>query len=130
MAKYITKQRRIFLDYLELHPDEPLTAKQIAEALSSENISVSAVYRNLSDLEAEGKVRRSTRVGTRETYFQYVDADACKACLHLSCKKCGKTFHMCESNAKKITENIKMNESFVVDSQNTVIYGICVGCKK
>ncbi len=130
MAKYITKQRRIFLDYLELHPDEPLTAKQIAEALSSENISISAVYRNLSDLEAEGKVRRISRSGTREVHYQYADADDCRACLHLSCKKCGKTFHMGMSSAAAISENIKKNEKFTIDKKDTVIYGICGGCKE
>lgn len=47
MAKYVTKQRRQLLDYLSRHTDEQMTARQIADALTQENISLSAVYRNL-----------------------------------------------------------------------------------
>lgn len=54
MAKYLTRQRRQLLDYLSWHTDEQMTARQIADALTQENISLSAVYRNLSDLEADG----------------------------------------------------------------------------
>ncbi|MBQ8409708.1 MAG: transcriptional repressor [Clostridia bacterium] len=128
MAKYITKQRKIFLHYLELHPDELLTAKQIAEALDNDSISLSAVYRNLSDLESEGKIHRISRSGTREVYYQYTDADRCKTCLHLRCKKCGKTFHMGMLSVAAITENLKQNEKFTIDNKDTVIYGVCGNC--
>ncbi|MBQ8396991.1 MAG: transcriptional repressor [Clostridia bacterium] len=130
MPKYITKQRKAFLSYLELHPDEPLTAHQITEALQSENISVSAVYRNLCDLEAEGKIRRISRSGSREVYYQYTDADACKACLHLSCKKCGKTFHMGTPSTRLIVQNLAEAEEFAIDKTDTVIYGVCKDCQK
>lgn len=130
MAKYITKQRRLFLDYLAAHPDEPKTAKQLAEALESGGISLSAVYRNLSELEAEGKLRRISRGGAREVYYKYADAEGCKACLHLSCKKCGKIFHMGLPSATAITENLMNNERFTIDKQETVIYGVCDRCKK
>ena len=54
MSKYMTKQRKALLNYLSAHADEKLSAKQIEENLSGEGISISAVYRNLSDLEKEG----------------------------------------------------------------------------
>lgn len=130
MAKYITKQRKAFLDYLELNPDEPMTAKQIANALQDKNINLSTVYRNLCDLEAEGKIRRFTRSGNREVFYQYVDSDVCKSSLHLSCKKCGKTFHMKKPSVQLIVHDIAENENFVIDKTDTVIYGICKGCQK
>ena len=70
MAKYVTKQRRQLLDYLSRHTDEQMTARQIADALTQENISLSAVYRNLSDLEADGLLKRSVREGTRDVFFK------------------------------------------------------------
>ena len=68
MSGYNTKQRRALLAFLGEHPDELLTARQMADALANEKISLSAVYRNLAQLEAEEKVRRSSKSGTREVY--------------------------------------------------------------
>ena len=85
MPKYMTKQRKALLAFLSGHADEELTAKQLETALSGEGISISAVYRNLSDLEKEGKIRRVSKSGTREVYYLYTDSDSCKDCLHLSC---------------------------------------------
>lgn len=130
MAKYITKQRKAFLSYLELHPDEPLTARQIADSLQEENISISAVYRNLCDLESEGRVRRLSRSGNREIFYQFTDTDACKSSLHMSCKKCGKTFHMGKQSMQLIVHNIEENEDFAIDKTDTVIYGVCKVCQK
>ena len=59
MSGYNTKQRRALLAFLGEHPDELLTARQMADALAEKQISLSAVYRNLAQLEAEEKVRRS-----------------------------------------------------------------------
>ena len=59
MPDYKTQQRKVFLAYLSQHTDELLSARQIADALANEKISLSAVYRNLAQLEAEEKVRRS-----------------------------------------------------------------------
>ena len=61
MSGYNTKQRRALLAFLGEHPDELLTARQMADALAEKQISLSAVYRNLAQLEAEEKVRRSAK---------------------------------------------------------------------
>ena len=86
MAKYLTRQRKRLLEYLSEHTDEQMSARQIADALAVDEISVSAVYRNLSALEEEGLLKRSVREGTREIFFQYIAAEECKDSLHLSCR--------------------------------------------
>lgn len=83
MPKYMTKQRKALLSFLSAHADEELSARQIAQTLSGEGISISAVYRNLSALEQEGKIRRVSKNGSREVFYQYTDCTACKNCLHL-----------------------------------------------
>ena len=93
MSKYATKQRKLLLDYLTCHTDEPLTAEQIARDLAPAAISVSAIYRNLAQLEAEGSVRRVSAEGSRKTLYRYRDADVCADHLHLACARCGKTYH-------------------------------------
>ena len=72
-------------------------------------------------LETEEKVRRSSKSGTREVYYQYLDAESCKGALHMSCIKCGKTFHMIEPAAAEHFHIRMSNESFdaIVDPENS-----------
>lgn len=112
------------------HADEELTAKQLETALSGEGISISAVYRNLSDLEKEGKIRRVSKSGTREVYYLYTDSDSCKDCLHLSCEKCGRTYHMNMPGVEMLMNNLEQSDEFKIDKANTVLYGVCKSCRK
>ena len=130
MPKYMTKQRKALLNYLSMHADERLSAKQLEDALKSEGISISAVYRNISELEREGKVRRVNNSGSREVFYQYTDGAHCKDSLHLSCEKCGKTYHMNSAVAQTLIENLAQSDEFTIDKANTVLYGVCGDCRK
>ena len=127
MPKYLTKQRKILTDYLSQHTDESISAGEIAQALS-DRISKSAVYRNLADMEAEGKLRRVAPGGSREAVYQYIDERECLSCLHLSCKKCGKTVHMQKQIADALVEKVAQSDDFSIDRGETVIYGVCSQC--
>lgn len=127
---YKTKQREALVDYLARHADEDLSVRQIAEAMAQQDISRSAVYRNLATLEQEGALRRSTRAGSRETVYQYSGSESCRACLHLSCTKCGKTFHMKTNSAEDLIRDVDLAEGFAVDRAETVLYGVCSACRK
>lgn len=128
MPKYMTKQRKILTDYLMQHIDENLSAGQIADALS-DTISKSAVYRNLADMEAEGKLHRVMGGGSREVIYRYSGSHACSQSLHLSCKKCGKTVHMQQQLADALVEDVAQNDDFAIDKGETVIYGVCAACQ-
>ncbi len=130
MAKYITKQRKLLLDFLSEHTDETLSAVQIAEALSGKEISTSAIYRNLSVLEQEGKLKRSSKPGSQEAYYRYTDNEDCRGHLHLSCLRCGKTVHMEEAETDALVHRLAKNEGFTLDRTDTVLYGICADCRK
>ena len=130
MPRYMTKQRKLLLSFLSQHADESLTARQIALALTEHDISISAVYRNLADLESERKVRRISKGGSREAYYQYADAEECKACLHLSCQKCGRTYHMDMAEANILVNSVAKNEKFKIDRTNTILYGVCEACQE
>lgn len=129
MQKYSTKQRRALLDYLREHADETLAADDIAGGLAAEGISRSAIYRNLSALEAEGKIERVTKSGTKKVFYQFRGGDGCHAHLHLSCKKCGKTIHMGLEATENLASNIMRESDFELDRGSTVLYGICPDCK-
>ena len=130
MSKYNTKQRKLLLGFLSVHADEEITAKQIAESLNDNKISVSAVYRNLAELESDGKIRRISKSGNRQVFFQYIDDNTCKDCLHLSCEKCGKTFHMNSVGAQKLINTVSQSDEFFVNKANTVLYGVCRACRE
>ena len=128
MPKYMTKQRKALLAFLSEHADEEFSARQIAETLSGDSVSVSAVYRNLSALEQDGKIRRVSKSGSREAFYQYTDCTGCKDCLHLSCEKCGKTYHMNTPDAERLVAALAQNDEFSIDKTATVLYGVCKEC--
>ena len=113
----------MFVDFLEKHPDNSYTAKQIHAALGAEKISLSAVYRNLAELEHVGSVRK------RGIYYEYTGSKMCKACLHMSCTQCGRSFHLSGVFSEFIVNNILSSEKFAVDRNDTVFYGLCNACR-
>ncbi|MBR6414334.1 MAG: transcriptional repressor [Oscillospiraceae bacterium] len=128
MQAYMTQPRKRLLSYLHSHADETLTAGQISQDLPE--ISVSAVYRNLAALEQDGTVRRVAKNGSREVFYQYMQAEACREHLHLSCKQCGKTFHMDGEETEALLASIARLDGFAVDRADTVLYGICEACRR
>ena len=64
MPRYSTRQREALLAFLNAHGHELLSASQIADGLRAQQVSISAVYRNLADLEREGKVRHCTSMSS------------------------------------------------------------------
>ncbi len=130
MPKYMTRQRKILLDYLSEHTGEALCPAKIIDALAGENISMSAIYRNLADLEKEGKLKRYTKPGSTEVYYRYADAEPCRGHLHLSCVQCGRTVHMEQEDADRLAESLAKTEGFALNCSDTVLYGLCSKCRK
>ena len=127
MSKYMTRQRKALFAFLGAHADELLSAREIADAL---DVSLSAVYRNLAELESEGVLRRGGLNDAREATYQYIGAAACRDCLHLSCTKCGRTFHMSAVGAERLQRDALRSDEFRIDRGETVLYGICRECRK
>ncbi len=125
MPNYQTKQRRRLLDFFSCQPNEAFSAKQIVTAL--EDISASAVYRNLALLEAQGLVRRATKAGSHEAFFQLAQGDHR---LHLSCEKCGRVYPVEGEGAARLLQSIVPAQHFAVDPASTVLYGICGACQE
>ena len=130
MAKYMTKQRKLLLAYLSEHADETLPTSCIVDSLSEKGISASAIYRNLADLEQEGKLKRSAKPGSQELHYRYTGAESCQGHLHLSCLRCGKTVHMEEAESEALAQRLAQTEGFSLDCADTVLYGICADCQK
>lgn len=130
MVKYMTKQRKRLLEYLSQQADEQMTARQIADALTADKISISAIYRNLADLEKEGLIKRSVRENSREAYYQYIACEKCKDSLHLSCRVCGAISHLKDEDADLLLQNALNSSGFKIEKSETILYGVCEGCGK
>ena len=116
--------------YLSEHIDEKISVKKIEEELKEDKISISAIYRNLSYLEKEGKVKRYIGENTRDVYFQYIDPNKCSGSIHLACRVCGKYYHMADTDANILIQNVKKNSGFQIEKIDSVLYGICENCSK
>ncbi len=128
MSKYMTSQRRLLLEYLASHPDDTLSVSEICHALTEAGISKSAVYRNLSSLEADGEIIRVSRQGVREAFYRYSHGESCRECLHLNCQRCGKTYHMEKKQTEMLARVLSSLDSFSLDRSATVLYGVCKEC--
>ena len=125
MTRYITRQRKLLLGYLHEHTDELLPAAQIVDALVAQDVSASAVYRNLAALVDEGVLQCVGKSGSRQGYYR----TSCHEHLHLSCKRCGKTYHMDAQESEQIIRTIAREDHFAIDRADTVLYGICADCQ-
>ncbi len=127
---YSTEQRNILLSFLSENPDKMFSAKQIEAVLSGKGISKSAIYRNISALEAENKIRRCTKAGSRETLFQFYDCNECRSHIHLSCSKCGKIFHLKNSQAELLVNALEQAEGFKINKAESTLIGLCKKCSR
>ena len=128
--RYATKQRKLLLDVLEAHHDETLSVAEICSLVASEEISPSAIYRNLSELEKQGLVKRVPLPLSQKTGFRYVGSNQCREHLHLECTMCGRTFHLPTPATSQLIENVRQNSGFKIDSANTFLTGVCPDCEK
>ena len=129
MAKYMTAQRKQLLKFLKNNHGKRLSALEIAEGLKMSGISKSAVYRNISALEEEGLVSRSTKEGCREIFYSYTGTEQCKNCIHLTCTRCGAVTHMDSGAVEQITDALRRTAGFNINKNKTVVYGLCHNCE-
>lgn len=129
MSKYITKQRKILQNYLSNRIDEELSARKVAEDLAHENLSLSAIYRNIADMEKEKIVVQCRKEGSREIFFRYVN-DNCHKSIHIYCNICNKIEHISIQATQEILNNINNSTGFNIDIHSAMFYGICKSCEK
>lgn len=125
---YRTKQRDSIYAYFAAHPDACLSARDIIE---NPEIAVgeATVFRCLSHLTAEGKIKKYVGAGGGALY-QVNHAEECNSHFHLKCLICGEIIHLDCSVMQGVEEKIAASHDFVVDVSRTVIYGFCHACRE
>ncbi len=128
--EYNTEQKKAIVGLLRKNSDRQFTVGQIAQALAG-GVGVSTVYRRMPELVKSGAVMRfDAPDGSHKSVYQAVVCEHCDAHLHMKCRDCGRLLHLDDAVSERVIEMIKRNSAFSVDGEETVLYGICEGCRK
>ena len=129
---YKTKQSEELIEFLKQNKNRHMTAEEVYGELHSNGSTVgrTTVYRHLEKLYAEGAIRKFLTGDNSGACFQYVDnPEACHNHYHLRCNSCGRLIHTDCDFLNELAEHIKDEHSFYLDTEKTVIYGVCEHCK-
>ncbi len=129
---YKTAGRQKLLSFLYGHPDRQYTVDELSSelhpAIAGEKTGKSTLYRHLSELCAEGTVRKY-RSDTQAAYvYQYVGHGDCCHHFHLKCVACGRLVHLDCAVSEELLAHIRTDHQFRVDSGRSILYGVCESC--
>ena len=134
MASYQTAQRKALLDYLQRHEDEAFTAGEVARGMrldpqAAVKPATSTVYRLLTLMTQEGSIKRFVREEGRQYLYQALACGRGEGHLHLKCNSCGRLIHMDENRSSRILTEISRQMHFLVDEEQTLLFGCCAECE-
>ncbi len=122
--KHYSRQRQEILKVLrstDTHPTADWIYAQTRKIIP--NISLGTVYRNLSNLSADGEIL-CIDVGDGKEHF---DGDISPH-LHLACRQCGK---ITDAQLEKLPfGDLEGKYGFKPETTVYVVYGHCENCKK
>ncbi len=127
--KYQTEQRKRMLVLFENSNHHSLSAQEIAEMLKDENVSMSAIYRNLADMEKSGLICKVSEKNRAGALYQYVNPHSCRGIIHLKCESCDQTYHLDKCVSDMIFAMAENNFSFHLSSSMPILFGQCQKCK-
>ena len=130
MAEYKTEQKKLLLEFLEQNQNSSYTIDEITDALKSKGASVgkSTVYRLMTKLVEEKRVKRQLSDTSRKSIYRIVIDEHCHNHLHLQCQKCGKVLHLDERASDELLCAVKTLSDFSVSEEDTVLLGKCASC--
>lgn len=130
MAEYNTEQKKLLLEFLEENRDNAYTIEEISQALKEQGASVgkSTVYRLMTRLVEENRVKRQALANSRRAIYRIVLDTHCHNHLHLQCTTCGKVLHLDEKTSDELLNTVKSLNDFSVSEEDTVLLGRCANC--
>lgn len=121
-----TKQRDLILSIVENSCDHP-TAEMIYDRAKVEMpaLSLGTVYRNLSLLVTQGKIRHVVIPSGGDRYDKTVCTHA-----HLHCKVCNSVIDVGEGLNDKIAQSVEDISGCKIETTDIIFVGMCPECKK
>ncbi len=132
MAKYMTEQKKALETILKESCERAYTVDELCEkmcALYGESApGKSTVYRLITNLVADGTVKRFEKDGSRRAAYQIIIGEHCDCHLHLKCTDCGKLLHLEQRLSDELLDKVRASSDFLVNEQQTVLFGRCAEC--
>ena len=130
MAEYKTEQKKLLVEFLQENQSNAYTIDEITDALKSKGATVgkSTVYRLMTRLVEEKRVKRQLSDGSRKAIYRIVIDEHCHNHLHLQCIGCGKVLHLDEKTSDELLCVVKNLNDFSVSEEDTVLMGKCSSC--
>lgn len=125
-----TRQKTAILERLKRTEGEHVTADALVEILrrSGTPVGKATVYRYLSELEANGRVRRYRSLNGPSCWQYMAEGAPCDEHYHLLCEGCGNIVHFDSEQLGEAFRSVSGRNGFVLDQAKTVFYGICAAC--
>lgn len=124
---YTTGKRERILALLKSDTSAEYTLEEICSAVTEGGKGKSTVYRLVSELVADGSVKRISDGKTRHCTYQYVGAEQCHKHMHLKCNGCGKLIHLDERASRDLEKKILNIGGFALE-EGTFLFGRCREC--
>ena len=132
MAHYTTEQKKILFTFLSNNKEKSYSVEELngelVAAYGDRAPGKSTLYRLITGLVEEGKVRRFVRGHGRQFAYQIVDCENCHSHLHLKCVGCGKLIHLDHETSDQLIEKVQNASCFSVMETETVLFGECSEC--
>ena len=125
---YTTGKKEKILKLLSLNAGSTYTLEQICDEVLDKPSGKSTVYRIVSELVADGCLRRISDGRTRHCTYQYIGSHDCHKHLHLKCKGCGKLIHLDEGLSRELENSVLTVGRFEIE-EGTLLFGTCLDCK-
>ena len=124
MQRRNTSQRQIVFEALDLLGHA--TTEDLIEYIKKhyDNISLATIYRNISILLDEKKIKRVPLQG--DDVLETIKQNH----YHFVCKNCGNIYDIDEYQAKGALEKLKSIPNYYILECDISLYGICEKCKK
>ena len=123
---YITGKRDSIIKYLSENALYSHTLPEICSAVLNGEKGKSTVYRIISELCQEGRVRKISDEKTRHCSYQYVGGH-CLEHFHLKCKECGRLIHLDCDITGELRRAVLENNGFAIDD-GAFLFGKCEKC--
>ncbi len=130
MNKYQTEQRQKLTQLFACSGHRSLSAGDVLQALGEQEISLSAIYRNLKEMEKEGIICKVAQKGHAEALYHYVDPQSCYGIIHLKCDSCEEIYHLNRHVSAMILGMAHEEFGFVPNQTGAFLYGKCKNCSQ
>ncbi len=130
IMKYQTEQRQKLLNLFKNNHHHSFSATDILSEFKDEDISISAIYRNLKDMEKEGLICKIAEKGRSEAVYHYVDPDSCVGIIHLKCESCDNIYHLNKHISNMLIGIANDEHNFSINHSGAFLYGKCENCSQ